>query len=78
MMKVPRDHGFVIKEYSLHWYEAFWESPKHCRESYSSNIVSWYFYDLSLNNHGSITHHVKTSPIFQFELPELKDRGAIL
>ena len=41
------DHGFIIKEYSLHWYEAFWGSPKqshdlmtisyHCGESCSTN-----------------------------------------
>ena len=22
------DHGFINKEYSIHWYEAFWGSPK--------------------------------------------------
>ena len=33
MMKVPAcigylgdDHGFIIKEYYLHWYETFWEA----------------------------------------------------
>ena len=48
------DHGFIIKEYYLHWYEAFWGRPKqsheslcskwtisyHCGESCSSNMVS--------------------------------------
>ena len=48
------DHGFIIKEYSLHWCEDSWGSPKqnheslcskwtisyHCRESCSSNMVS--------------------------------------
>ena len=48
------DHGFIIEEYYLHWYEAFWVSPKqsheslcskrtisyHCGESCSSNMVS--------------------------------------
>ena len=47
-------HGSIIKEYSLHWCEAFWGSPKqsyeslcskwtisyHCGESCSSNMVS--------------------------------------
>ena len=47
------DHGFIIKEYSFHWYEAFWENPKqsyeslcskwtisyHCGESCSSNKI---------------------------------------
>ena len=60
MMKVPpqanlgSDHGFINKEYFLHWYEAFWGSPKqshgslfpkwiisyHCGESCSSSMVS--------------------------------------
>ena len=39
------DRGFIIKEYSIHWYETFWESSKwtiscHCGKSCSSNMVS--------------------------------------
>ena len=30
------DHRFMIKEYSLHWYEAFWGSPKQTHESLCS------------------------------------------
>ena len=30
------DHGFIIKEYSLHWYEAFWGSPKQSHEGLCS------------------------------------------
>ena len=25
------DHGFIIKEYYLHWHEAFWEAHKAIR-----------------------------------------------
>ena len=49
------DHGFINKEYSLYWFEAFWGSPKqsheslcskwtisyYCEESCSSNIHNW-------------------------------------
>ena len=48
------DHEFIIKRYSLHWNETFWENPKqnheslylkwtisyHCGESCSSNSAS--------------------------------------
>ena len=30
------DHGFIIKEYYLHWFEAFWGSPKQRHESLCS------------------------------------------
>ena len=30
------DHGFIIKEYYLHWCEAFWGSPKQSHESLCS------------------------------------------
>ena len=53
-VNLRNDHGFIVKEYYLHWYEAFWGSPKqsheslcskwtisyHCGESCSSNMVS--------------------------------------
>ena len=30
------NHRFINKEYSLHWYEAFWGSPKQNHESLCS------------------------------------------
>ena len=37
------DHGFIIKEYSLHWHEAFWGSPKQSHESLCSKwTISYY------------------------------------
>ena len=54
LVNLVEDHGFISEEYYLHWYEAFWGSPKqsheslcskwtisyHCGESCSSNMVS--------------------------------------
>ena len=31
------DHGFIIKEYSLHWYEAFWEAQNKAMRAYAQN-----------------------------------------
>ena len=53
-VNLMNDHGFINKEYSLHWYETFWENPNqsherlcskwtisyHCGESCSFNMVS--------------------------------------
>ena len=37
------DHGFINKQYSLHWYEAFWGSPKQSHGSlYSKWTVSYH------------------------------------
>ena len=33
---LANDHGFINKEYSLHWYEAFWGNPKQSHESLCS------------------------------------------
>ena len=54
VLNLGNGHGFIIKEYTLHWCEAFWGSPKqshenlcskwtisyHCGESCSANMVS--------------------------------------
>ena len=52
LVNLVEDHEFISEEFYLHWYEAFWGSPKesheslrskwiisyHCGESCSSNI----------------------------------------
>ena len=34
-VNLVEDHGFISEEYYLHWYEAFWGSPKQSHEAQS-------------------------------------------
>jgi len=43
------DHGFIIEECSLHWYEAFWGSPKQSYESLCSKWTISYYYGESVH-----------------------------
>ena len=36
LVNLVEDHGFISKEYYLHWYEAFWRSRKQSDESLGS------------------------------------------
>ena len=43
LANLGNDYGFIIKEYSLHWFEAFWGSPKQSHESLCSKwTISYY------------------------------------
>ena len=50
MANLGNDHGFINKEYSLHWYEAFWEALKQSHESLFSKWTISYHYGESCSS----------------------------
>ena len=44
LVNLVEDHEFISKEYYLHWYEAFWGSPKQNHESLFSKWTISYHY----------------------------------
>ena len=44
LVNLVEAHGFISEEYYLHWYEAFWGSPKQSHESLCSKWTISYHY----------------------------------
>ena len=48
LVNLVEDHGFISEENYLHWYEAFWGSPKQSHESLCSKwTISYHCGDQS-------------------------------